>query len=285
MSATSAAFQGGRQPGVNTYGYIWSEPAVACLARLSTRGFRSFEPVINPPHLPLDGPAPDECASLQRMVDDGEIELTSLNLPSLDVNLASPLVEMRQYSLTIYRRAIDLAAGLRIPRLIVVPGRLNPLLAPPAAQLHEWLVSSLSELIPYAGERGVGLALENVPFAALPRARDLAAFVDTVNSPVLSVCYDVANAHFIGELPHEGVRLLGKRISVVHMSDTGTQRWGHEEIGHGTVPFGALAGSLDVIGYRGPCLLEIVAPDPEPAIVRSASALASLGTWRNPAAR
>ncbi|MBR8257582.1 sugar phosphate isomerase/epimerase family protein [Burkholderia ambifaria] len=282
MTATPAVANACRTPGVNTYGYIWQEPVVKCIGRLAAHGFRSFEPVINPPHLPLDGPSPDDCTLLRRMVDEGQIEMTSLNLPSLDVNLASPLVEMRRYSLTICRRAIDLADRLGIPRLIVVPGRLNPLLAPPVEQLHDWLAASLAELIPYAAERNVGLALENVPFAALPRASDLVGFVDAMNSPVLSVCYDVANAHFIGEAPHDGIASLGARISVVHMSDTGSHRWAHEEIGHGTVPFGMLASSLDAVGYRGPCLLEIIADDARPAIIRSAAALAALGAWNVP---
>ncbi|MFT3663417.1 sugar phosphate isomerase/epimerase family protein [Piscinibacter sp.] len=263
--------------GVNTYGYIWSTPALACLRRLGELGYRSFELVVNPPHFPLDGWS----AALRRdfggtLARDG-LCVPSLNLPSLDTNLASPLDRMRAYSVAVFRDVIDLAADLGIAQVVTVPGRLNPLLAPPRADRDAWLRESLDALVPHAERRGVGLALENVPFAALPDAASLGAFVRGYGSPALGVCYDAANAHFIGEAPADGLRGLRDLVRVVHLSDTTRTAWRHDEVGRGDVPFDGMADALDDIRFQGTCMLEIIDPQPEDAILRSHRALASRG--------
>lgn len=265
-----------RRLGVNTYGYIWSTPLPQCLRRLHALGFDEFEAVINPPHLDLDDNRPlwRELGATLR----GEgIVLRSLNLPSLDTNLASPLARMRAYSVGVFKTAIELAADLGAAFLITVPGRVNPLLAPAREDRKHWVAETLAELIPHAAANGIELALENVPFAAFPDAPALVEFVRGMNSPTLSICYDVANAHFIGESPSAGMRAARGLVSVVHCSDTTRGAWRHAEIGHGDVPFSEVALALEEIGFGGPCMLEIVDPSPEQAILRSDAALARLG--------
>jgi sugar phosphate isomerase/epimerase len=200
-----------------------------------------------------------------------------VNLPSLDTNLASPMRRMREYSVGVFRSAIELAADLGAAHLITVPGRVNPLLAPEMSLRQTWMRQSLEPLIAYAEALGVGLAVENVPFAAFPDAASLLAFVRGMGSPSLSICYDVANAHFIGESPAAGLHLVRDLVSVVHCSDTTRSAWRHAEVGHGDLLFAEVHQALDEIGYQGPCLLEIIAPAPEAAILRSHRALARFG--------
>lgn len=263
--------------GINTYAYIWSTPMADCVRRFRELGYTDFEAVINPPHLTFEDADAAARHRLRRSLEADGIRLRSLNLPSLDVNLASPMPQTRAYSIGMFRAAIELAADLGIPRLIVVPGRVNPLLAPAMAARERWMRESLEALLPRAESCGVGLALENVPFASFPDADSLGAFVRGMGCAALSVCYDVANAHFIGESPARGLVHLRDLLSVVHFSDTGRARWRHDEIGTGDVPFGDVRTALDEIDYRGPCMLEIIDPDPEPAILRSHRVLAGLG--------
>lgn len=267
----------GRELGVNTYGYIWSTPAVECVQRLGALGYREFELVVNPPHLGLDAVDAAERRRIVAALRWEGMALRSLNLPSLDTNLASSLSRMRAYSVQVFRDAIDLAADLGIPYLVTVPGRMSPLLAPTPAQREGWMRESLDALIPHAEARGVGLALENVPFASFPDAPSLGAFVRSVGSPVLSVCYDAANAHFIGESPGEGLRRLRDLVRIVHLSDTRRGAWRHDEVGLGDVPFDEVRVALDEIDFDGACMLEIIDARPEPAILRSHRALAALG--------
>lgn len=266
-----------RELGINTYGYMWSTPAIDCVRRFGDLGYREFELVVNPPHLGLDELDAAQRRRIAAAVRWEGLSLRSLILPSLDTNLASSLSRMRSYSVQVFRDAIDLASDLGIPYLVTVPGRMNPQLAPTPAQRRGWMRESLDALIPHAESRGVGLALENVPFASFPDAASLGAFVRGIGSPALSICYDAANAHFIGERPAEGLRQLQDLVRIVHLSDTRRSAWRHDEIGRGDVPFGEVRAVLDEIGFDGACMLEIIDSKPEAAILRSHRALAALG--------
>ena len=261
--------------GVNSYGYIWSTPAEQCLRQLGVHGFAEFELVINPPHLALEATAAER-ARLAKLAAQG-LRIRSVNLPSLDTNLGSPMRRMREYSVGVFRDAIELAQDLGAEYLITVPGRVNPLLAPAPTLRQEWMRDSIEQLIPHAASRGVKLAIENVPMACFPDAASLGAFVRELASPQLGVCYDAANAHFIGESPAEGLRQLAGLVRIVHLSDTTRNAWRHDEVGLGDVPFAQTLAALDEIGFDGACMMEIIHPEPEGAILRSHRRLAELG--------
>lgn len=251
-----------RTAGINTYGFIWESSLLSSLSVLAAKGFRSFEPVINPPHLGLD-PDSNEIAQLTSFMRSEGLSLTSLNLPSLDTNLASPFPDTRRYTVMMFKKAIKLASALGSPYLITVPGRMNPLLPPTRSNRFEWVHETIGELIPFARDHGVGLAIENVPFAAFPDAASLAQFLDDMGRPKeLSICYDVANAHFIGESLTQGFETLAADITVVHCSDTSRKLWRHDPIGQGDLPFDEVGRAMDAMNYEGPVLLEIInAPD------------------------
>ncbi|MER1968450.1 sugar phosphate isomerase/epimerase family protein [Castellaniella sp. GW247-6E4] len=265
------------QASINTYGYIWSHPLKSCLEQLAPQGYRQFEGVINPPHLDPESPPAQRRALRDYMAGEG-LSFTSLNLPSLDTNLASPFAAARDYTISLFKKALTLAADLGAPRLVTVPGRVNPLLPCPPTQAITFVQDTVGALIPFARDLGVGLAIENVPFAALPRSLDIRQFLDDMgNEDVLCACYDVANAHFIGEPPQAGIDSLGDRIRLVHCSDTTRGAWRHDPVGKGDVPFEQLGAVLQAQGYGGPILLEIIDRDPLSSILHSHDSLAEHG--------
>ncbi|HLZ05307.1 MAG TPA: sugar phosphate isomerase/epimerase family protein [Bradyrhizobium sp.] len=266
-----------RELGVNTYGYIWSTPAAACVRRLAELGYRQFELMIHPPHLPLDDFDAGARRELRGALNEAGARRTALNMPSLDYNLASPLPRARAASVQMFADAIDLAADVGAEWLVMVPGRMSPLFPPSAADKMKWISESVAALLPRAEARGVGIAVENIPFAAFPDAISLGRFVRGFNSPRLAVCYDAANAHFIGEPPAEGIAHLGDLLRIVHLSDTGRDVWRHGRIGTGSVPFAEVARALAGVGFDGPCTLEIADQDPEAAILHGHSALVPFG--------
>ncbi len=266
-----------RDLGINTYGYIWSTPAAHCVRRLAELNYRQFELVIHPPHLPLDGLEPSARRALRSAVEEHGAKVGALNLPSLDHNLASPFARVRAASVAMFADAIDLAGDLGAEWLVTVPGRMSPLFPPAPAERTRWMTESIAALLPRAEARGVGLAIENVPFAAFPDAISLGQFVRSFGSPMIGVCYDAANAHFIGESPAEGIARLADLLRIVHLSDTGRDAWRHDRIGAGSVPFGEVAQALNEVGFQGPCTLEIIAADPEGEILRSHRALTPFG--------
>jgi sugar phosphate isomerase/epimerase len=263
--------------GVNTYSYIWTTRAEECVRRLADLGYRTFELMVHPVHLPLDDLDPADRRRLASLLVQVGARDCTLNLPSLDQNLASALSRVRAFSVEMFRDVIDLASDLGIECLVTVPGRMSPLFPPPEEKRTAWMQESVEALLPHAEKRGVRLAIENVPVAAFPDAASLGSFVRGFDTDRIGVCYDAANAHFIGESPAEGIRQLADVLRVFHLSDTGRAAWKHDRIGTGTVPFAELAPALIQAGFSGPSIMEIVDPDPERAILESHQALAQLG--------
>ncbi len=266
-----------REIGINTYGYIWTTPALDCVRGLAKLGYRQIEFLLQPPHLPLDDFGPAARRELRSVLQDVGAFKTAINLPSLDHNLASPFSRARAASVRMFEDTIDLAADIGAETVVVVPGRMSPLFPPSIEDRTGWVGEGVSRLLPRAEARGVGLAIENVPFAAFPDAAALERFVRGFTSPAIGVCYDAANAHFIGESPAEGIRQLADLLRIVHLSDTGRDAWRHAPIGMGTVPFAEVAQALNAIDFQGACTLEIIDRDPAAAILRSHRALVPLG--------
>ncbi len=218
-----------------------------------------------------------ERRQLRSVLQDSGAYKTAINLPSLDHNLASPFSRARAASVKMFEDTIDLAADIGAATVVVVPGRMSPLFPPSVEDRMAWVGEGVSKLLPRAEARGVTLAIENVPFAAFPDATSLERFVRGFTSPAIGVRYDAANAHFIGESPDGGIKQLADLLRIVHLSDTGQDKWRHDQIGTGTVPFAAVAKALDDVGFEGACTLEIIGPDPDAAIVSSHRALVPLG--------
>ena len=266
-----------REIAVNTYGYIWSTPAVDCIRRLTDLGYRNFELMIHPPHLPLDGFSAAARRELRAAVESTGAKITSVNMPSLDHNLASSFDRVRDASVAMFADAIDIAADIGAPWLVTVPGRMSPLFPPPLEHRIGWMTGSIEKLLPRAEARGIGLAIENVPLASFPDAATLGAFVRRFGSQSIGVCYDAANAHFIGESLTEGVASLADLLRVAHLSDTTRRVWRHDRLGLGDVPVAEFARALDAAGFGGPCTLEIIDGDTEGALRDSCRTLAPLG--------
>lgn len=250
-----------RPPTINTYGFLWSHRADHAVQLLIEHGYREFEVMLQPPHLELD-PLCAAASGLASMVKDGTIRLHALNMPSLDQNLASPFPEMRAYTRELFIRQIRLAGAIGVEKVVMAPGRISPLFPAPRELLEQWLLEAVEALLPVAAEEGVALAIENLPIAALPRAADILDFLRRVGpNPHLRVCYDVANAHFIGEDPLAGIQLLRNHLAIIHFSDTGKQVWRHDVIGTGEIAFSPICDLLAELGWNGPLVLEIIAKD------------------------
>lgn len=263
--------------GVNTFPYAWNTPAIDSVRRLADMGYRSFELVCHPPHLPLESYDAGSRRELSALLDHLGAVHSSVNLPSLDHNLASPWPQMRDFSVEQFRQTIDLASDIGISCVVVVPGRLSPLVPAGMEERTAFLRGCIERLLPHAQSRGVRLAIENVPMAAFPDAGTLGTFVRSIGSRDVGVCYDLANAHFYGEDPAAGLRELADLIQVVHVSDTTRTVWRHDPIGMGDVPYAGIPAVLEQIGYDRAIMLEIIDPDPEGAIISSHDLLVQAG--------
>jgi L-ribulose-5-phosphate 3-epimerase len=268
--------------GVNTMSFMWRGSARDALGTLASKGYRRFEVMASPPHFdPMMERA--EAVAFGRFLRDAGLVVETINMPSLDQNLASASPEMRDYTVRLFERLIAIAGDIGARGIITVTGRVNPLVQPARAQLEQWFGAAFQRVLRAAERTGIRLLLENIPMGVYPRAEQLIAFAQSIDSPAVGICYDIANAHFIGEDAAGGVRAVRARLDIVHLSDTGRDAWRHDPVGRGSCDFAAFGVALRQIGYTKTSMLEIVADPPVEPIVASHRRLAEWG-WAPPAA-
>lgn len=266
--------------GVNTYSYTLDRTALDCVNHLGGQGYPGIELMMYPGHLwPAQTDAAGRRALRQAAAAHG-MRIVSVNMPNIDLNIVGASQEMREYSLGLLSQFVQLGGELGAPFIVVGPGKANPLFAPPREQLIGHLYRALDRLFPVAEAGGTRLLIENMPFAFLPEASAIMQALDDYGNDRIGVIYDVANGHFIGEDPREGLRLVRQRLGLVHFSDTGRSVYKHDPVGQGDVPFAGVPPVLAEIGYREMPMLEIISRDPDAETRDSAGRLARLGyTW------
>jgi L-ribulose-5-phosphate 3-epimerase len=267
--------------GCNTYSYMRSHSAEACLAQLADLGFAEFEVMVHPGHLWPADLSPEQRRALRRQIEARGIRLMALNMPNVDINVAAAAPGMRAYSLDLVTEIARLAGDLGARGVVIGPGKPNPLFPAPAAELIGHFFAALDRLAPVAEASGTALWVENMPFAFLPAICELVDALKQYGNDKVRIVYDIANAYFIGENFADGLKQCRSRLALVHLSDTGRQLYRHDPVGLGTVPFAAVPPALAAAGYNAKSnpkpMLEIVSRDPDRDIIASAGKLAVLG--------
>lgn len=166
------------------------------------------------------------------------------------------------------RRAIDEAATLGAPVLVLVSGGL-PAGSHDVDGARERVAGALAELAPYAGERGVTLAVEALHpmycsdrcvVSTLDQALDLAA----PHPPEqVGVCVDTYHLWWDPHV-YDGIARAGRerRIALFQVADWVTPLpegvlTGRGMLGDGCVELRRLREAVDATGYTGPIETEI----------------------------
>lgn len=274
MPPSTAAFA------CNTYSYTISHPAAMCVEHLASFGFRELELMMYPGHLwPPDTDAAARRALL-RQVRDAGLEIVTLNMPNIDMNVAGASAEMRRYTLDLLEGIVVLAGELGAAGVVIGPGKANPLFPAPKERLIGYFFAALERLLPLARKSGTALWVENMPFAFLPGIDELMSVLARFGADEIGIVYDAANGHFIDEDIAHALRACRSRLQLVHLSDTDQRVYKHAPVGAGTVPFAGIPAVLAEVGYRRRPVLEIIAEDADRAILDSAERLARLGYGR-----
>lgn len=198
-------------------------------------------------------------------------------MPNIDMNVAAAAEEMRNCTLGLLVQFVRCAGELGAKGIILGPGKANPLFPMPRERMISHFYRALDRLAPLAREAGTRLLVENVPFAFLPDADALMQTIDRYGDETIRVIYDVANAHFIGEAPVDGLHRVRDRLDLVHFSDTSRQTYKHDPFGHGDVPLTGLAEAMREVGYGGVPMLEVISNQPDANIADSCRRLHRAG--------
>jgi L-ribulose-5-phosphate 3-epimerase len=243
---------------INTFSYLWTSTAIEAMSELVRNGYSDFEVPVSSPHCWPDEMPQAERADVRKQLQDSGASVRSLNAGGYDINLASPAANMRRKSADHIKDVIDLAVDWGVTDVVISPGTRRPMVSPTIPQTFGWLQESLGVLLPIAKQGGVRLLMENTPYCFRPTIGELASVVEEVKDDNLKIVYDVANAAYIGEDPIASLRDYHAHISLVHISDTGTDVWGHDPIGTGVVDFEGLGRAIDPIFSLDDVVLEII---------------------------
>ncbi|MBK9607832.1 MAG: sugar phosphate isomerase/epimerase [Betaproteobacteria bacterium] len=263
---------------VDTYSYTLQWPAIDCLRALATRGYREFELQMYPGHLWPAHIDPAGRRALRDFLDANGLSVVTLNMPNIDLNIAAATTDMREMTLGILGRVVELAGDLGVEGVVIGTGKANPLFPMPRSQLVEHFYRGLDRLLPLARDAGTAIYVENMPFAFAPGILDMLDVLTAYGNDGIGVVYDVANGHFMKEDIALALRACAPRLRAVHLSDTDQVAYRHAAVGLGTVDFSILPAALAAVGFARRPILEIIAPsDPDDAIDRSARALLAAG--------
>jgi sugar phosphate isomerase/epimerase len=173
--------------------------------------------------------------------------------------IASGIEEIRRASLEELRRCVDVFAELGVAWMNVHPDRHAPM--HDRAFFVDKNIATLSELVPYARERGVGLMVENLP-GDFNNAAQIGELLDPL--PELGLHLDIghANLQVVRSTVDELLAAYGARLRHVHLHDNkGGSADLHLPLGTGSVDVRAAVRALKAVEYDGTITLEVFAPD------------------------
>ncbi|MGO4567064.1 sugar phosphate isomerase/epimerase family protein [Rhizobium sp. 2YAF20] len=243
---------------INTFSYLWKSTAIEAMSELIRHGFKDFEVPVSSPHCWPDEMSTGLRSDARKQLQDHGASVRSLNAGGYDINLTSPGANMRRKSSDHIRDVIHLAVDWGVTDVVVSPGTRRPMISPTIPQALDWLRESLDVLLPVAKQAGVRLLMENTPYCFRPTIGELVGVVEEIKCENLGIVYDVANAAYIGEDPVASLLSHHTHIGLVHISDTGTDVWGHDPIGTGIIDFEGLGRAIDSVFSIDRVVLEII---------------------------
>jgi sugar phosphate isomerase/epimerase len=114
---------------------------------------------------------------------------------------------------------------------------------------------SLEILIPFARDRGVRLALENIP-NSLSTIEKMLRFLEETQLAEVGICFDSGHSNLLAN-PVEEIVIGGKSIVTTHLHDNHGQKDEHLLPFEGSISWPKVLESFDKVDYQGCLLLEL----------------------------
>jgi len=173
------------------------------------------------------------------------------------VDLGSPELGTHRESVEDLKRCVDWLHEVGGACLVVHPGGLSD----PAqtAPRRAALAGGLIALADHSRDTGVVLCVENMPPGVHPGSRmvDLAALITDLGRPELALALDTGHARIVSD-PHSETVAAGPWLRTTHVHDNNGRQDSHLPPGQGSIDWDAWARSLEMVGYRGPIMLECI---------------------------
>jgi sugar phosphate isomerase/epimerase len=238
----------------------------ACTA-IRAAGFAFVEVLADTPHAPLVKNPPPDIEGMRLAVERSGLRVSAVNAntvrclasgsekdffafrPSIHERDPNP----RQVRVGYTRRAIDLCRALCAPVCVIATGPA------PRDGNRSLDMSILSEILPelldYADECGVTLAMEYEPGLLIGNAAELEKLLRLHD--MLMCNLDIGHAAVCGEDPVSLVRRFGDKIANVHFEDIRGREHYHLPPSEGDIDLAGVIRELQAIDYNGAVTYEL----------------------------
>ncbi len=188
------------------------------------------------------------------------------------VDISNFYVELREASITLTLKAMEVAYAVEAEVVVVHPGFRFPLL--PRGVAIENTVEGLGRILSVAEEYGLVLGVENLPPGVLPGAdhfsgvKDFKELLTQISSKNLRFTLDISHASLnLLSNPLNFIDEMYRWLVHVHVSDNLGLRDDHLPLGVGRVDYKTPLETLKKKGYSGTVTLEVFTPEKQYLLV------------------
>jgi sugar phosphate isomerase/epimerase len=173
------------------------------------------------------------------------------------VDLGSTDAVVHRESIDDLKHCVDWLGSAGGRCLVVHPGGLSS--PEDAGGRRTALAAGLAALADHARGTGVIVCVENMPPGVHPGSRmaDLAELLASMDEPTLALALDTGHAH-LGAGACQETHAAGHLLATTHVHDNNGRQDAHEPPGRGTVGWPEWGSALDLVGYKGPIVLECI---------------------------
>ena len=248
---------------------IWSfsgKTVKECIALAKEAGFDGIE-------LSLDETGPTGLDATPEGLADirAYAEELGIALPSVASGLywSNPFTSddeaVREKGIKIAEKQLEMARALGAKGILVVPGAVGVSFIPGFATVdydvaYDRALQAFMRLKPKAEELEIHIGIENVWNQFLLSPLEMRDFIDKIDSPYVGAYFDVGNVVATG-YPEQWIKILGKRISMVHFKDYKRDAGGLSgfvDLLSGDVNWPAVMCALRAVGYDGFVTAEMI---------------------------
>ena len=235
---------------INQWAFPGSMPVAKAISLAKQIGFEAFEVCVGlGGSVPLDAVESD-ISAIRRHAAEVGIELTSVGCGlGWDFPLTAPDPTIRERGKEATAKVLQIAQWLGVDSVLVVPGNVTPEVSYDYAL--ETALESIQDLVPVAERLRVCIAVENVWNKFLLSPVEMRDFIDQFQSKYVGAYFDIGNIVLYG-YPEQWIRILGKRIRMVHAKDfrasTGNMD-GFVMLLEGSVNWPAVMAAFREVGY------------------------------------
>ncbi len=251
--------------GISQWAFPVSMKLEECMGQAREAGFEGIEVAIaEEGEISLESTKGD----MEKVVASSRrigIELTSLATGLFwDYSLTDEKREVREKAKGIVSKMLELASGLNVDTILVVPGAVDVFFKPEGKKVsyevaYERAQEALKELAGTVEEYKVNIGVENVWNKFLLSPLEMRNFLDEIGSDYVGAYFDVGNV-LVSGYPEQWIRILGRRIKKVHFKDFKTDignASGFVDLLAGNVNWPEVIKAFGEIGYNGYAIAEL----------------------------